>query len=58
MVWWYDEGLTEILSFVLIVGLLAVVLFVIALVVPPMNGVEIELELELAAGAGCVGSEV
>ena len=48
----YDEGVTEIIGFVLIVGLIAVVLFVMALVVPPMNGAEIEGELALAAVQG------
>lgn len=40
-----DEGVTEIIGFVLIMGLVAVVLFVMALVVPPMTGAEMEGEL-------------
>ncbi len=44
-----DEGVTEIIGFVLIMGLVAVVLFVMALVVPPMTGAEMEGELALGA---------
>lgn len=33
-----DEGVTEIIGFVLIMGLVAVVLFIMELVVPPMTG--------------------
>ena len=40
-----DEGVTEIIGFVLIMGLVAVVLFIMALVVPPMTGAEMEGEL-------------
>ena len=40
-----DEGVTEIIGFVLIIGLVAVVLFITALVVPPMTGAEMEGEL-------------
>lgn len=42
-----DEGVTEIIGFVLIMGLVAVVLFIMALVVPPMTGAEMEGELAL-----------
>ncbi|MDR0981557.1 MAG: hypothetical protein LBL85_07315, partial [Methanocalculaceae archaeon] len=44
-----DEGVTEIIGFVLIMGLVVVVLFGMALVVPPMNGAEIEGRLALDA---------
>lgn len=44
-----DEGVTEIIGFVLIMGLVAVVLFIMALVVPPMTGAEMEGELALDA---------
>ena len=47
-----DEGVTEVIGFVLIAGLIAVVLFGMALVVPPMNGAEIEGELAFAAVQG------
>lgn len=44
-----DEGVTEIIGFVLIMGLVAVVLLVMALVVPTMNGAEIEGKMALDA---------
>lgn len=47
-----DEGVTEVIGFVLIAGLIAVVLFGMALVVPQMNGAEIEGELAFAAVQG------
>ena len=47
-----DEGVTEVIGFVLIAGLIAVVLLGMALVVPQMNGAEIEGELAFAAVQG------
>ncbi len=47
-----DEGVTEIIGFVLIMGLVVVVLFGMALIVPPMNGAAIEGELALGAVQG------
>lgn len=44
-----DEGVTEIIGFVLIMGLVVVVLFGMALIVPPLNGAAIEGELALGA---------
>ncbi|MCZ0860973.1 hypothetical protein O0S10_07010 [Methanocorpusculum sp. MG] len=47
-----DEGVTEIIGFVLIMGLVVVVLFGMALIVPPLNGAAIEGELALGAVQG------
>ncbi|WP_338095238.1 DUF7289 family protein [Methanorbis rubei] len=44
-----DEGVTEIIGFVLIMGLVVMALFIMALIVPPMNGAELENELALGA---------
>ncbi|MDU9376117.1 hypothetical protein McpSp1_07070 [Methanocorpusculaceae archaeon Sp1] len=44
-----DDGVTEIIGFVLIMGLVVMVLFIMALTIPPMNGAELENELALGA---------
>ncbi|MDV0442460.1 hypothetical protein [Methanorbis furvi] len=44
-----DDGVTEIIGFVLIMGLVVIVLFIMALTIPPMNGAELENELALGA---------